>query len=55
MQRNKSPSGGGPRDAKAGLGAPVWAGVILLSMKYGKPVAAGDYRGNPWPPRVRRR
>lgn len=46
---------GGPHDAKADLDAPVWAGVIPLSMKYGKPIAAEDYRGEAKPPRVRRR
>lgn len=46
---------GGPHDAKSDLDAPVWAGVIPLSLKVGRPIPAEDYAGSAKPPRVVRR
>ncbi|MGA1497546.1 MAG: pyridoxamine 5'-phosphate oxidase family protein [Steroidobacteraceae bacterium] len=46
---------GGPHDAKADLDAPVWAGVIPLTLKAGRPVPAEDYSGSDRPPKIAKR
>jgi len=45
---------GGPHDATGDLGSPVWAGVIPLALKAGRPVPSEDYRGSAKPPSLRR-
>ena len=45
---------GGPHDSSRDLAAPVWAGVIPLALRAGKPVPAEDYTGAARPPRVAR-
>ena len=44
---------GPPDDASGDLDAPVWAGVIPLSLTPGEPVDAPDLQGSPAPPGYR--
>lgn len=44
---------GGPKDAAADLASPVWAGVIPLELKAGRPVPSPDFVGTAKPPRIR--
>lgn len=46
--------GGGPHDAAADMAAPVWAGVIPLAIRAGRPVAADGCAGPARPPRIAR-